>query len=78
MGNTSGIKAGRAYVALGTDDSKMVAGLKRAQQRLRAFGAGLKSVGMGLGMAGAAVLAPLGVAWLLVARRVVRPAPWRA
>ena len=34
MANTSGIKAGRAYVELGVGD-KLTAGLNRAQARLR-------------------------------------------
>ena len=44
MANTSGIKAGRAYVELGVSD-KLTAGLKRAQKQLRTFGQGVRSIG---------------------------------
>ena len=40
MTSTQGIKAGRAYIELGVGD-KLTAGLKRAQARPRAFGAGV-------------------------------------
>ena len=59
MTATQGIRAGRAFVELGTNDSKLVRGLRRAKQRLQAFGAGVRSIGlktMGLGTSG---LAPL-------------------
>jgi len=59
MGNARGIKAGRAYVELGTHDSKLMRGLRRAQARLKAFGAGVKSIGLKMGAIGGSVLAPL-------------------
>lgn len=52
------VRAGRAYVELGVDD-RMAAGLARAQRRLRAFGAQVQAVGMGLMKLGALVAAPL-------------------
>lgn len=44
MANTSGIRAGRAYVELGVSD-KLTQGLKRAQRRLRTFGNGINALG---------------------------------
>ncbi len=78
MANTRGIKAGRAYVELGVGD-KLTAGLKRAQKRLRVFGAGVMNIGTKLAGLGAAMTAPLlGAAlaaysynWLFAASTVV-------
>jgi TP901 family phage tail tape measure protein len=42
--NTSGIRAGRAFVELGVSD-RLTAGLRRAQRRLRAFGDRVRAVG---------------------------------
>jgi hypothetical protein len=58
MANSKGIRAGRAFVELGVSD-RLSAGLRRAQRRLRAFGAGVRQVGLRLVAAGAAALAPL-------------------
>jgi TP901 family phage tail tape measure protein len=58
MANTQGIRAGRAFVELGVSD-KLTAGLKRAQQRLQAFGAGVRSIGTNLIKVSAAVATPL-------------------
>ncbi len=58
MANTRGIRAGRAFVELGVND-KLTAGLRRAQQRLKAFGDGVRAAGMRLTALGAGVLAPL-------------------
>ena len=38
MASTQGIRAGRAFVELFADDSKLVRGLRRAEKRLKAFG----------------------------------------
>ncbi len=59
MANTQGIRAGRAFVEIGGDDSRLLRALKRAQQRLRAFGAGVRQVGLRAVAASAAILAPL-------------------
>ena len=56
MANTSGIRAGRAYVELGVSD-QLTKGLKQAQAQLNAFGAGLQSLGKGLMAGGGAALA---------------------
>ncbi|MEQ9616669.1 MAG: phage tail tape measure protein [Phycisphaerales bacterium] len=58
MANSRGIRAGRAFVELGVSD-RLSAGLRRAQRRLRAFGAGVRQVGLRLVAAGAAALGPL-------------------
>lgn len=57
-GKTSGIRAGRAFVELGVSD-KLSAGLRRAQQRLQAFGGGVRAIGLRLTAIGAGVVAPL-------------------
>ncbi|MCI0364948.1 MAG: phage tail tape measure protein [Phycisphaerales bacterium] len=58
MADTRGIRAGRAFVELGVSD-KLAAGLKRAAARLKAFGEGVRSVGLRTAAIGAAILAPL-------------------
>ncbi len=53
MADTRGIRAGRAFIELGVSD-KLSAGLKAAQKKLEAFGAGLRSIGTkmaGIGVA---------------------------
>jgi len=57
-----GIRAGKAYVELFADDSKLVAGLNRAAARLKAFGTSVSAVGMKLATLGGAALAPMVVA----------------
>jgi len=57
-----GIRAGRAFVELFADDSKLVAGLNRAAARLKAFGASVSAVGMKLATLGGAALAPMAIA----------------
>ncbi len=59
MANTQGIRAGRAFVEIGGDDARLQRALKRAQQRLKAFGAGVRQVGLRAVAASAAILAPL-------------------
>ncbi|NUQ51008.1 MAG: phage tail tape measure protein, partial [Phycisphaerae bacterium] len=58
MANTQGIRAGRAFVELGVSD-KLTKGLRAAQKRLEAFGAGLRSIGTRMTALGAGILAPL-------------------
>lgn len=59
MSNTGSIRAGRAFVELFTDDSKLVRGLNRAQKRLKAFGASARAMGMRLLKASAVMATPL-------------------
>lgn len=54
----SAVKAGKAYVELGVHD-KLAKGLRRAQARLKAFGAGVTKIGMGMMKLGAVAMAPL-------------------
>ena len=54
------IRAGRAFVELFADDSKLVRGLKRAEKRLRAFGDSIRNFGLKLAGAVSAITAPLG------------------
>lgn len=58
MPSSRGIKAGRAYVELGVSD-RLTKGLRAAQRRLKAFGAGLRSVGTQFAALGGGVVAPL-------------------
>ncbi len=58
MAKAQGIRAGKAYVELGVSD-RLTAGLKRAQKRLSAFGAGLRSLGKNMLAVSGAVGAPL-------------------
>ncbi len=60
MADTRGIRAGRAYVELGTSD-KLTAGLRRAQSRLTAFARSVRQIGQGLVKASAAAVIPLAI-----------------
>lgn len=57
--SAKGIRAGRAFVELGTEDKKLTAGLRAAQAKLRAFGGLVTKIGGSLVGAGAAILGPL-------------------
>jgi len=59
MSTSGAIKAGRAFVELFADDSKLVSGLKKAKAKLSAFGAGVRESGMKLVGVGAALIAPM-------------------
>jgi len=54
--------AGRAFVELFADDSKLVRGLRRAEQKLKAFGDSIRNMGLKAIGLGSAILAPLGAA----------------
>ena len=58
MADTSGIKAGRAYIELGVGD-KLTSGLKHAQARLKAFGVGVRNVGLGVAGLGLSIASPM-------------------
>ena len=60
--NTHGIRAGRAYVELFADASKLARGLKLAERQLRDFGGRVQGLGLRLASVGGAVLAPMGLA----------------
>jgi len=53
------IRAGRAFVELFADDSKLVRGLKHAQAKLKAFGQSVRDLGLRLARLGAALLVPM-------------------
>jgi hypothetical protein len=59
VASAGGIRAGRAYVELTADDSKLAAGLRSAQRKLQAFGSSVRNIGTQVAAAGAAILAPL-------------------
>jgi len=59
VANTKGIRAGRAFVELGVDD-RIAKGLQKAEQRRKAFGDGLRSIGLKFGALGSAALTFLG------------------
>lgn len=54
MAGARGVRAGRAFVEIGTNNDSLERGLRAAQQRLRSFGAGLRATGTAL-LAGAVV-----------------------
>jgi hypothetical protein len=62
MATAQGIRAGRAFVELFADDSKLVRGLRKAEQKLKAFGDSIRNLGMKATALGSAILAPLGAA----------------
>lgn len=55
--SSKGIKAGRAYTELGTDDSQLRRGLRDAQERLKRFSASVSRVGASIAAAGTAGVA---------------------
>ena len=59
MPSANAIRAGAAYIELYTHDSRLVRGLARASKRLKAFGAGVKTMGFKIAAAGTTMMAPL-------------------
>ncbi len=59
MSSTQGIRAGRAFVELFTDDSKLVRGLRKAQKRIKAFGDRIRNLGLQFAGIGTAMLTPM-------------------
>ncbi len=57
--SAAGIRAGKAFVEIGANDTALMKGLRAAQAKLKKFGMGLSAVGGGLSAASAAVLGPL-------------------
>ncbi|MDD3585816.1 MAG: phage tail tape measure protein [Thermoguttaceae bacterium] len=62
MASTTAIRAGRAFVELFTDNSKLVRGLREAETRVRDFGNKMKTLGMQLAALGGMAAVPLGIA----------------
>jgi len=59
MPSAQGIRAGRAFVELFADDSKLVRGLRAAARKFKAFGANIRNLGLKMAGLGTAVLAPM-------------------
>ncbi|MCC7408664.1 MAG: hypothetical protein IT442_11380 [Phycisphaeraceae bacterium] len=57
--NTNAIRAGRAYVELFADSSKLIRGLRLAQAKLEAFGQMVRGLGLKMTALGAAMVAPM-------------------
>lgn len=57
--SAQGIRAGRAYVELFADNSRLIRGLNRAAARVRAFGGSVRAAGLRVFGAGSAIVAPL-------------------
>jgi len=53
------IRAGKAFVELFADDSKLVRGLKAAEKKVKAFGNHVRNIGLSMSALGAAVMMPL-------------------
>ena len=68
MAGAQGIRAGRAFVELFADDSKLARGLRQAQAKLSAFGSAVRGIGYKLTAAGAAITAPLTAAAMTTGR----------
>jgi len=59
MATPRGIRAGRAFVELFADDSKLVRGLRRAEKHIKVFGQSIRNLGLKVAGLGTALLAPL-------------------
>lgn len=59
MGTAQGIRAGRAFVELFADDSKLVRGLRRAEKKIKVFGKSIRTLGLKVARLGAVMLAPM-------------------
>ena len=57
-GSAQGIRAGRAFVELFADDTKLVRGLRAAERKLKAFGSSVQAIGKGMFALGASVVNP--------------------
>jgi len=56
--NAKGIRAGRAYVEMGLNTTALAKGLSKASDQVKAWGAGIRSIGTTIGAAGVALTAP--------------------
>jgi len=62
MANAGSVRAGRAYVELFADDSRLVRGLRRAERTVQAWAASVRGLGMNLLKVGALAATPLALA----------------
>lgn len=60
MPNARAVRAGRVFVEVFADNTRLIRGLRAAERRVSEFAAGLRSVGLRAMGLGAAALAPLG------------------
>jgi hypothetical protein len=58
-GSASAIRAGKAVVEIGGDNSPLAAALAKAKSMIQGLGNGIKNIGVGLAAAGGSILAPL-------------------
>lgn len=58
MADAGAIRAGKAYVEVGSDQSMLEKGLRDAEAKIRAFGQSIMSIGTKLGAIGAAITSP--------------------
>lgn len=56
--STAGVRAGKAFVEITTNNKALQAGLAKAQQQLQAFGDGVRATGLQLAAAGVAAALP--------------------
>ncbi|HPS53402.1 MAG TPA: hypothetical protein PLK08_07610, partial [Phycisphaerae bacterium] len=59
MSKTNSIRAGKAFVEVFTDNSKLVSGLRAAESKVKAFGGKIRNIGAALTGLSAAILTPL-------------------
>ena len=59
MAGDKGVRAGRAFVELFADDTKLAQGLRRAEMRVKKFGQSLQSIGKSMMGIGALITGPL-------------------
>lgn len=57
-GNAQGVRAGKAYVEVGADQSKLFKALRAAEARVAAFGTAVRHIGYAVSAAGGAITAP--------------------
>lgn len=69
MTSASSVRAGRAYVEIGTRLGPLQAGLRSAQAQLAAFGSSVRRIGAGITAAGAVAAAPLAASVAIFARQ---------
>jgi len=62
VGSTRGIRAGKAFVELYADNSRLVRGLRQASRRIKAFGANVQALGLKMAGLGTMAVAPMALA----------------
>ena len=68
MATAQGIRAGRAFVELFADDSKLVRGLRQAEKKLKAFGDSIRNLGLKTVALGSAMNARMDSAVITITR----------